>query len=133
MNVVRRNSGQWLFGLIILVIGIIFLLENLFGMEMWKNVWLFWPILLIIWGLMQLLQGRSIFFSIILLIIGILFLLKNFQLYQWPDIIWKYWPLIIIAVGIDQLIKRPESYSSQSNQSFRKEKKKILTQDDEII
>ena len=82
---------------------------------------------------MQLLQGRSIFFSIILLIIGILFLLKNFQLYQWPDIIWKYWPLIIIAVGIDQLIKRPESYSSQSNQSFRKEKKKILTQDDEII
>ncbi len=133
MDVVKRNSGQWLFGLIILVIGIIFLLENLFGMEMWKNVWLFWPILLIIWGLMQLLQGRSIFFSIILLIIGILFLLKNFQLYQWPDIIWKYWPLIIIAVGIDQLIKRPESYSSRSNQSFRKEKKKILTQDDEII
>ncbi len=133
MNVVKRNYGQWLFGLIILVIGIIFLLENLFGIEMWKNVWLFWPILLIIWGLMQLLQKRSIFFSIILLIIGTLFLLKNFQLYQWPDIIWKYWPLIIIAVGIDQLIKRPESYSSQSNQSFRKEKKKILTQDDEII
>ena len=124
MNVVKRNYGQWLFGLIILVIGIIFLLENLFGIEMWKNVWLFWPVLLIIWGLMQLLQRRSIFFSIILLIIGTLFLLKNFQLYQWPDIIWKYWPLIIIAVGIDQLIKQPESYSSQSNQSFRKEKKK---------
>lgn len=84
---------------------------------------------------MQLLQRRSVFFSIILLIIGTLFLLKNFQLYQWPDTIWKYWPLIIIAVGIDQLIKRPESesYFSQSNQISRKEKKKIVTQDDEII
>jgi len=82
---------------------------------------------------MQLLQRRSVFFSIILLIIGTLFLLKNFQLYQWPDTIWKYWPLIIIAVGIDQLIKRPEQYFSQSNQNSRKEKKKIVTQDDEII
>ncbi len=133
MNIVSRNSGQWLFGLIILIIGIIFLVENLFGIQMWKNVWLFWPILLIIWGLMQLLQRRSVFFSIILLIIGTLFLLKNFQLYQWPDTIWKYWPLIIIAVGIDQLIKRPEQYFSQSNQNSRKEKKKIVTQDDEII
>jgi len=135
MNIGSRNSGQWLFGLIILIIGLIFLVENLFGIQMWKNVWLFWPILFIIWGLMQLFQKRSIFFSIILLTIGTLFLLKNLQLYQWPDTIWKFWPLIIIAIGIDQLIKRPESesYFSQSNQNFRKEKRKIVTQDDEII
>jgi hypothetical protein len=84
---------------------------------------------------MQLFQKRSIFFSIILLTIGTLFLLKNLQLYQWPDTIWKFWPLISIDIGIDLLIKRAESesYFCQSNQIFRKDKRKIVTQDDEII
>jgi len=133
MNVASRSSGHWFFGLIILIIGIVFLLENIFGFQIWENVWLFWPILFLLWGLMELFQRRSIFFGIILLAIGVIFLAKNFELYQWSESIWKFWPVIIIAIGIDQLFTRSDSIPIKTAQRGQKGKKILVTQDDEII
>ncbi len=133
MNTVRKSSGQWFFGLIILIIGIIFLLENVFQVQIWENVWLFWPILFLIWGLMELIQKKSIFFGIILLAIGGLFLAKNFGLYQWSEEIWKFWPVIIIAIGIDQLFRHSETTPIAKKQKVQKGREELVTQDDEII
>lgn len=133
MNTARKSSGQWVFGLIILIIGIIFLLENVFQIQIWENVWLFWPILFLIWGLMELIQKKSIFFGIILLAIGGLFLAKNFGLYQWSEEIWKFWPVIIIAIGIDQLFRHSETTPIAKKQKVQKGRKELVTQDDEII
>lgn len=133
MKTQRKNFGQWLVGIIILLIGIVFLIENFYGIEIWENVWLFWPVIFILWGLVELLSRKSIFFGLILLAIGIIFLLKNLELYQWPDYIWKYWPVIIIALGIDQLMLGPESVSTKPIQTNGKVTKKMLVQDDEII
>lgn len=133
MKTQRKNFGQWLVGIIILLIGIVFLIENFYGIEIWENVWLFWPVIFILWGLVELLSRKSIFFGLILLAIGIIFLLKNLELYQWPDYIWKYWPVIIIALGIDQLMLGPESVSTKPIQTSGKVTKKMLVQDDEII
>ena len=133
MNIMGRSSGQWLIGLIILAIGILFLVENIFGIEMWERVWLFWPIIFMLWGLMEIFQKKSLFFGLILMAIGIIFLLRNMELYQWSDSICKFWPIIIIALGFDQLIKKPEPYKVKSFQNEGKEKKRIITQDDEII
>lgn len=133
MKTQRKNFGQWLVGIIILLIGIVFLIENFYGIEIWENVWLFWPVIFILWGLVELLSRKSIFFGLILLAIGIIFLLKNLELYQWPDYIWKYWPVIIIALGIDQLMVGPESVSTKPIQTSGKVTKKMLVQDDEII
>lgn len=133
MKTQRKNFGQWLVGIIILLIGIVFLIENFYGIEIWENVWLFWPVIFILWGLVELLPRKSIFFGLILLAIGIIFLLKNLGLYQWPDYIWKYWPVIIIALGIDQLMLGPESVSTKPIQTNGKVTKKMLVQDDEII
>ena len=133
MNTARKSSGQWFFGLIILIIGIIFLLENLFNQEIWENVWLFWPILFLIWGLMELFQKKSIFFGIILLVIGGLFLAKNFELYQWSEEIWKFWPVIIIAIGFDQLFRHSGTPTISRKQKEHKGRKELATQDDEII
>ncbi len=133
MNIVSRSSGQWVFGLIILIIGTIFLLENVFGLEIWESVWLFWPVLILLWGLMELFQKRSIFFGIILLAIGGLFLARNFELYQWSEAIWKFWPVIIIAIGIDQLFRQPDSVLIKRKPKKQKGKKETITQDDEII
>jgi len=132
MNIMRKNSGQWLIGLVILVVGVIFLVENITGNEVWEKVWPFWPIILILWGLTELFQKRSIFFAIILLAIGIVFLLKNLDLYHWSDSIWKFWPVIIIALGFDHLINKSDTYVA-SQGSALKGGKKIITQDDEII
>ena len=133
MNKTVKSPGQWLFGLIILVIGIISLLENLLGIAIWGKIWLFWPIFLLLWGLMGILQKRSIFFGFILLAMGTLFLLKNLELLQLPDLIWKYWPVIIIALGLDQLMLGHESAIIKSSYVGGKTNKKILAQDDEII
>ena len=133
MIIERRGSGYWLLGLIILIIGIILLLENVFGIKIWENVWLFWPVLIILWGLMELFQRRSIFFGVVLLAIGALFLLKNLELYNWSDTIWKYWPIIIIALGIDKIFRQPESGLTTRGHKEIRGKKEVVIQDDEII
>ncbi|MDD2352038.1 MAG: DUF5668 domain-containing protein [Candidatus Caldatribacteriota bacterium] len=134
MGDTRRNSGQWLFGLIILIIGIIFLLENLFGIEVWENVWLFWPIVFLFWGLVEMFQKKSIFFGVILIAIGLVFLAKNFELYQLPESVWKYWPVIIIAIGIDQIFRKNYTGTpTMGNTKAKKGRKDVITTDDEII
>jgi len=133
MNVVSRKSGQWFFGLIILIIGIIFLLENLFRIEVWESIWLFWPIIFILWGLVELFQKKSIFFGIILLSIGVIFLAKNFELYQISESLWKYWPVMIIAIGIDQIFRRDNTIPANRSAKNKKGRKEVVTQDDEII
>ncbi|MBN2395465.1 MAG: hypothetical protein JXC36_03260 [Candidatus Atribacteria bacterium] len=133
MNNDRRNSGQWFFGFIVFIIGLIFLLENLMGIQIWERIWQFWPVIIILWGLVSLFQRRSIFFGIILLGVGALFLLKNFGIYQWPDTIWRFWPIAVIAIGIDQMFKHPEFTSSGVSSKGTKGKKESITKDDEII
>ncbi len=133
MNVVSRKSGQWFFGLIILIIGIIFLLENIFGIEIWESTWLFRPIIFILWGLVELLQKKSIFFGIILLVIGVIFLAKNFELYQISESVWKFWPVIIIAIGVDQLFRGQNAIPANRSAKIKKGRKEVVTQEDEII
>ena len=132
MNFIRRSSGHWVIGFIILAIGIIFLIENIMGIEVWERVWPFWPILFLLWSLAEIFQRRSIFFGIILLAIGIIFLLKNLKLYQWSESIYKFWPVIIIALGFDHLINKPEAYVVSEGQNIKRGKK-VITQEDEII
>lgn len=133
MSMNRRSSGHWFMGLIILIIGIILLLENVFGIKIWENVWLFWPVLIILWGLMELFQRRSIFFGVVLVAVGALFLLKNWELYPWSDSILRYWPIIIIALGIDKIFRHPESAHLAGIRKQIKGKKEVVIQDDEII
>ena len=132
MNFIRRGSGHWLIGFIILAIGIIFLVENIMGIEVWEKVWPFWPILFLLWSMAEIFQKRSIFFGIILLAIGIIFLVKNLELYQWSESIYKFWPVIIIALGFDHLINKTEAYVVSEGKSIKRGKK-IITQEDEII
>lgn len=131
MGYTKRNSSQWLFGIVIFIIGIVFLIENLMDVTIWEKVWLFWPLLFVLWGLAELFQKKSIFLGIILIGIGAIFFMKNFGLYQWPETIWKFWPVIIIAIGFDQMFKRPpENFPVKKPLQGKKE---IIVQDDEII
>jgi hypothetical protein len=133
MGAINKNTGQWLFGLIILIIGVIFLLENIFGLEIWESVWLFWPFIFILWGLVEIFQKKSFFFGVILFAIGAIFVAKNFELYIISESIWNFWPVIIIAVGIDQIFKKGETAHFKGNTKNIKGKKEAIIQDDEII
>ena len=125
----RRNIFG---GLILLLIGLIFLLDNLkvippeFSLKDW------WPLILILIGIFQLVQSRCFFhFSGWLLIfLGGVFLLTvqhRFGL-EW-DNIWRLWPVILILLGISIIFGRHHSHgtplagtSAKSGESVLQEK-----------
>lgn len=101
----EEGKGNWVFGLIIVAIGVIFILENFTGIEVWGRVWTLWPVILFIWGIKEIWQNKSIFFGIILIAIGAIFFAKYFFDFVISENIWKFWPILIIALGIDQIFK----------------------------
>lgn len=105
----HRAGRNILGGLILLLIGLVFLLDNLkmippeFSLQDW------WPLILILVGVFQLVQSRCFFhFSGWLLIfLGGVFLLTvqhRFGL-EW-DNIWRLWPVILILLGISIIFGR---------------------------
>jgi hypothetical protein len=50
----RKDPLVW--GLILIVIGVLFILENL-GLNAFDISWRFWPVILIVWGASKLLEG----------------------------------------------------------------------------
>jgi len=49
----RKHHGNLVWGSILVILGLIFLLEN-FGYDIWGQVAKLWPIILIVWGLSKL-------------------------------------------------------------------------------
>lgn len=49
----KKHHGNLVWGIILVVLGLIFLLEN-FGYEIWDYIGKLWPIILIIWGISKL-------------------------------------------------------------------------------
>ncbi len=98
------RKGGWLFGLILFILGLVFLVENFTTIEIWDKVWRLWPIILIIWGIKEIWQ-RSVFFGLILIALGGIFLGRYFFNFLVAEDIWKFWPVIIIALGVDQIFK----------------------------
>jgi hypothetical protein len=50
----HRDSLIW--GIILIVLGGIFLLEQ-FNIDVWDEIWRFWPVILIVWGANKLYLG----------------------------------------------------------------------------
>lgn len=98
------HRGGWLFGVILFILGLLFLVENFTTIEIWDKIWKLWPIILIIWGIKEIGQ-RSFFFGLILIALGGIFLSRHFFNFSGAEYIWKFWPVVIIALGIDQIFK----------------------------
>ena len=52
----QKKSGSLLWGIILIVVGGIFLLEQ-FDVDVFDQVWRFWPLILIVWGANKLWLG----------------------------------------------------------------------------
>lgn len=103
----RRYGGGLIPGVILIVVGALFLFER-FDLISMRQVWRFWPLFIIWLGLSQLIhpgRGRR---SIFLLLIGIWLQISTLEL--WGLDFGESWPLAIIAVGasfvFDALIGR---------------------------
>lgn len=45
----RKYGSNLIWGSVLVILGLIFLLEN-FGFDIFEHVWKLWPVILIIWG-----------------------------------------------------------------------------------
>ena len=100
-----ESRGNWVFGLVLLLVGVIFIVENFTGIEVWNKFWKFWPVILLIWGVKEIFQNKSIFFGVILIAISAIFLGQYFFDFNLSGNIWNYWPILLIALGIDQVFR----------------------------
>jgi predicted membrane protein len=95
----RHAHSHLALGLVVLAIGIILTLGNLDIIRV-RDVFYYWPVLFIIYGLVRLLQpedrsGRIL--GVIAIFIGTALLLD--RLYLLPFSLWAYWPIIIVFIG----------------------------------
>lgn len=104
------NRKRAILGIILVIIGSIFLLDNL-GFDIDLPWYIFrWPIVFIIIGVINLLSGNPrpafLFFGL-----GVLFYLNLFDVLEIRD----YWPIILIIVGIMFIFRRNSVIKTSEN------------------
>jgi len=94
-----RSTPQLVLGVLVILFGLIFLMDNLELLDA-REYLRYWPVLLIVFGLVKFFQpagshGRG--WGLALTILGVFFLLRKL------DIIWltfhDLWPLVLVFVG----------------------------------
>ena len=103
----RYHSGGSgiVIGAIIVLVGLALLLDNM-GIVRFHDLWQYWPVFLIVYGVSRILSCQAIS-SLVwgggVALIGALILLDNLDIIQFNfDLIW---PLVIIAFGLAMLVR----------------------------
>ena len=94
----NRSWSHGLFwGVLLTVLGIIFFLDNM-GVINGAHLWRFWPVLLIIAGVINLFDPARRVWGVILLIGGTFLQLNELGIahFTWA----AFWPIILIAIGL---------------------------------
>ena len=105
----KARSPRYIIGGILVVLGVLLLLSNTNVINMdwgWNFVRTWWPVLLIVWGLWELVSGgfRFRLWPVILLLLGVGFQLSALNLWEWDFQV--VWPVFIVIVGLAILLGR---------------------------
>jgi len=93
-------SGRVFFGVILIILGAAFLLDQLNIVEFGSLIGTYWPLILIVTGAYNLLKKNIRPISgLILIFIGAFFQLKELELLS--SDVWRYfWPVLLIVIGL---------------------------------
>ena len=83
-------------GLILMGIGVVFLLGNMGYLDV-REVFVFWPVILIIFGAVKIVESRDHTAGIFWVVIGVLFLLGSFGIIRMT--FHELWPILVIGIG----------------------------------
>lgn len=108
-----RISPQFVLGIMAIMVGLIFLLDNLDVLYA-RDYLRYWPVLLIIYGAVKVIQpdGRgsgSKFWGIVLMFVGAGLLLDKLYIFDFR--LWDFWPLILVALGAMMIWKTSSRHS----------------------
>src|SRR5262245_2468714 len=94
----RSIAPQLVMGLLIIVIGVLFTLENLGFIEA-QNYLRYWPVALIAVGFMKLWAGGrgAVFPGLLFFFIGLWLLLQSMEIVTVS--LWSLWPVLLIVAG----------------------------------
>lgn len=105
MAQMKNYSGRIFGGLLLILLGVILLLDQLGRMDFGYFLGRYWPLILILLGLWQLISHnfRQSGGGWFLVILGTFFLLIKVEILGRSA--WHYWPLLLIAAGAWILLK----------------------------
>ena len=101
----RSGAGGIVLGGLIVIIGLFILLDNM-GIIRLHDVWRYWPVLLIVFGVSRILESHApagYIWGGVLTLAGALVLLDNLDI-----IVFDFnliWPLLLIAFGLSMLLR----------------------------
>jgi predicted membrane protein len=136
----RRNNLNTIFwGLVLVLVGVLFLAQNLGYLGNFP-FWNYLPALLIVLGLYQLLanQFRAWTGPLILILVGTFLLLAALDIITWSTFGTLIWPTILILIGLSIIFRRgsssdqfTEEKSSQFNifSAFSAQKRNVTSPD----
>jgi predicted membrane protein len=103
MNNSFRFSAQFVFGVSIIILGLLFTLDNLELIEA-REFLRFWPAIFVIVGLVKLVQPGGTpakVFGAALVLVGSLMILNRLDIIDFN--VWRLWPVFIILIGYSVL------------------------------
>lgn len=113
----HRNQGRIFWGLLLICLGILFLLDQMGRLDFGDLVGRYWPVIFIIIGVSILLSNnfKNVGSGIFFILFGAFFLLLRLHIFD--RAVWHYiWPLAIIATGL-WLLLRPAWHPNRNEAS----------------
>ena len=86
-------------GVLLVLIGAVFLADQLGWLSSGRFIAEWWPAVLVIAGLLQIAERRSVFGGLVLAVMGGVFLLGNLHLFNIRHVA-HLWPVLLIALGL---------------------------------
>lgn len=100
-----RLSPQFILGLLIVILGVMFTLDNLEIIDA-RDFLRYWPVLLIIYGLAKILQPEtrsSRFWGIVIAFVGAALFVDKLDIFYFR--LWDFWPLLLVALGVTMILR----------------------------
>ncbi|MGA2419526.1 MAG: DUF5668 domain-containing protein [Candidatus Acidiferrum sp.] len=93
----RDVQGGLIGGAVVILVGLVFLLDNL-GIVAVGHLFRFWPMILVLAGIASLSSRQGYVKGVVLIVVGVLFELDSLGIahFRWSSL----WPLAIIGAGI---------------------------------
>lgn len=91
-------------GILLVVFGGLFLADQLGAISFGSVFRTYWPGLLVLAGLLNLIERPAQFFGpLIMITVGVALLLANLHVLEFEKV-WRLWPVVMIAMGLNILI-----------------------------